>query len=180
MKPMSDASSSPMEAPPQVAREISVVVADRSRARLFHILENSDELLELDDLVNSDARMAENELVSDRQGRGLYGGLFGRRGRRTTFGKSGSKRPISAENFASTIYDLINGHMKSRNNSVTQIVVIASPEFMGALLPYLRKLASRVPVREIMKNITRQDIATIRGYLPERLWPRRVSGITLE
>ena len=168
------------EVPNQPNQEIAVVVADRSRARMFHIIENSNDLMELRDLINPDARANENDLVSDRQGRGIYGGLYGRRGRRATFGKSGSKRYWSAEHFASTIYDSLMDYMNTGNISVTQIYVIASPGFMGSLRPLLRKLAVRTPVREIMKNITREDTSTIREYLPARLWPRRVSGITLE
>lgn len=172
---------SPLTDPPiHRIEEIAVLVADRSRARLFHIIEDSNELQEIRDLINSDARMAENQLVSDRQGRAAYGGLYGRRGRRTTFGKSGTKRYLTTEHFASAICDSISEYLSTGKISIRQFYVIASPELMGALRPYLQKLAGNATLVEIPKNITRQDTSTIRSYLPERLWPRRVAGITLE
>lgn len=163
--------------PGEPTAEILVLVADRSRARLFHIVENENALVEIMDFVNSEARAPENELVRDRQGRGLYGGVRGRQGRRATFGKSGSKRYLSAEHFAAQICEAAANH--ARNAVVQQLYVIASPDFMGMIRPHLQILSSQTPVGEIPKNITRQDNATIRSYLPKTLWPRRVEGVSL-
>lgn len=163
--------------PGEPATEILVLVADRSRARLFRVSENENALVEIMDLVNSEARATENELVRDRQGRGLYGGVRGRQARRATFGKSGSKRYLSAEHFAARICEAAANH--ARNAVVQQLYVIASPDLMGMIRPHLQILSSQIPVGEIPKNITRQDIATIRSYLPKTLWPRRVEGVAL-
>lgn len=157
--------------------EILVLVADRSRARLFRIPENEDALVEIMDFVNSEARSPENELVRDRQGRGLYGGVRGRQGRRATFGKSGAKRYLNAEHFATQICEAAAEH--ARSAAVQHIYVITSPEFMGMIRPHLQTLGSQIQIGEIIKNITRQDNATIRGYLPKALWPRRVAGVAL-
>lgn len=161
----------------ETSAAILVIVADRSRARLFHIVKNEDTLVEIMDLVNSEARSSESDLVRDRQGRGLYGGVPGTHGRRATFGKAGSKRYQSVEHFAAQICQATTAH--ARNATVQQIYVIASPELMGMIRPHLRSLSGQIPVTEIIKNMTQQDKAIIRSYLPKALWPRRISGVAL-
>ncbi|HET7650572.1 MAG TPA: host attachment protein [Gammaproteobacteria bacterium] len=156
---------------------ILVLVADRSRARLFRILENQDTLEEIMDLVNVDARSAERELVSDRQGRGMYHGVRGRYGRRTKFGKSGPKRHWSVDRFAADISQTLTNY--TSDLPIRRIFVIANPELIGILRLHLNDLRIRVPIDEISKNITRQDIRSIRAYLPDELWPRRVAGVEL-
>jgi protein required for attachment to host cells len=156
---------------------ILVLVADRSRARLFRILENQDALDEIMDLVNVDARASECELVSDRQGRGMYHGVRGRYGRRTKFGKSGSKRYWSVDRFAADLSQTLTNYTSGL--AIQRIFVIANPELMGILRLHLNNLRTHIPIDEIQKNITRQDIRSIRTYLPAELWPRRVAGVEL-
>lgn len=156
---------------------ILVLVADRSRARLFRILENQETLDEILDLVNVDARSAESELVSDRQGRGMYRSVRGRYGRRTKFGKSGSKRHWSVDRFAADISQTLTNYTSGL--LIQRIFVIANPELIGILRLHLNNLRTHVPIDEISKNITRQDTRSIRAYLPDELWPRRVAGVEL-
>lgn len=157
---------------------ILVLVADKGRARLFRIPEGEDDLLELKDFVNADARMPESMQVRDRQGRGTYGGLQGGHGRRATFGKSGSRRYLSSDHFASEICAEMTGYLK--DTPVKHIYLIAGPRLMGTIRPHLHDIGGQFRITEIIKDITRLDVRTIRSYLPKTLWKRRIGGVMLD
>lgn len=153
-------------------REILVVVANRSRARLFCVGETEEKLFEMDDLVNFDVRLPESELVTDRQGRTVNGS----NGRHTALGRSGARRYLSARRFAVQVCGAITTHCT--NESVHHpVYLIADPEFLGILRPQLHRILPNIPVHETIKNITRLDAMTIRGYLPNHLWPQRSASV---
>jgi protein required for attachment to host cells len=157
--------------------QLLVIAADRSRARLFHISENENNLVEIIDLINSSARTPDNELERDRQGRGMRGTTHGRHGRRVTFGKSSSKRYLSIDHFATEICATAAVHAK--NTKIKQCYVIASPEFMGVLRPNLQQMQTGISITEILKNVTQRSAPIIRSYLPKELWPRYVDGVKI-
>lgn len=151
-------------------KEILVVAADRGHARFFSIAHNQDELRELSDLVNPDARRPAHSLASDRQGRTLNR----KRGSRAALGRE-NLQDESARRLARVIVAMING--KPRRESIDRLFIIADPEILGMLRLELRTHKPTVPVRFIAKNVTRTGSKRIRSYLPKRLWPRRVMGV---
>ncbi|HVC38270.1 MAG TPA: host attachment protein [Gammaproteobacteria bacterium] len=154
------------------SREILVVAADRGYARVFSIAHNQDQLQELNDLVNADARRPAHMLASDRQGRALNR----ERGSRAAMGRE-YLQSDSARRFAHDVGTMIAGRL--RRQRAKRLFLIADPEFLGMLRRKLRARQLAVPVRSIAKNVTRTSREHIRGYLPKRLWPRRVLGVDL-
>jgi protein required for attachment to host cells len=153
-----------------VDREILVVAADRGRARVFSIAHDQEQLQELNDLVNTDARRPAHLLASDRQGRSLNR----ERGSRAALGRD-NLQDESTRRFAHDVCAMIAA--KRRRQSVDRLFIIADPEFLGMLRLELRNRQMPVPVRFIAKNVTRTSSERIRSYLPKRLWPRRVLGV---
>lgn len=153
-------------------KKILVLAADRGHARLFSIAHNQEELQELSDLVNADARRPANSLVSDRQGRGLNR----ERGSRAALGRENLQND-SAHQFAHRVATLIAS--KLARSSIERLFIIADPEFLGMLRIELRAHKLAVPVRCITKNVTRTSSQRIRSYLPKRLWPRRIMGVQI-
>ncbi|MDE2236054.1 MAG: host attachment protein [Gammaproteobacteria bacterium] len=153
-----------------MAGDMLVVAADRGRARLFSIAPGQERLQEIQDFLNADARLRARNLASDRQGRGLNR----TRASRAALGNA-SLQDESASRFAHEVSGVIAGKLLRKTN--TRLFVIADPQFLGLLRGELRARKLRAPVRYIAKNLTRSSSARIRGYLPKRLWPRRVLGI---
>ncbi|HVC29278.1 MAG TPA: host attachment protein [Gammaproteobacteria bacterium] len=153
-----------------VTQKIMLVAADRGHARFFSIAHNQEELQELNDLVNADARRPANSLASDRQGRSLNR----ERGSRAALGRDNLQND-SARRFAHRVATLIVGKLLGR--SIIRLFIIADPEFLGMLRSELRTHKLTVPLRFIAKNVTRTSNERIRSYLPKRLWPRRIMDV---
>jgi protein required for attachment to host cells len=150
--------------------EILVVTADRGHARLFSITHGQEQLFEINDLVNADARRPAHTLASDRQGRTLNR----ERGSRAALGRR-SLEDESARRFAHDVGAMIAKRVHTQR--ANSLFLIAEPDFLGMLRIELRARQLAIPVHSIAKNVTRASMDRIRGYLPKRLWPRRVLGV---
>ncbi len=154
------------------AEEILVIAADRGHARLFSIARNQEQLQELSDLVNANARMPAHSLVTDRQGRTLSR----QHGSRAALGRE-NLQAESARRFAHDVGAMLANRLHAQRAG--RLFIIADPEFLGMLRIELRARQLAVPMRSIAKNVTCTSTARIRSYLPKRLWPRRILGVKL-
>ena len=154
------------------AEVILVIAADRGHARLFSIARNQEQLQELSDLVNANARMPAHSLVTDRQGRTLNR----QRGSRAALGHE-NLQDESARRFAHDVGAMLANRLHVQR--AIRLFIIADPEFLGMLRIELRARQLAVPVRSIAKNVTRTSTECIRSYLPKRLWPRHILGIQI-
>lgn len=145
---------------------ILIMAGDRGRARIFSLDRDTDEMQELSDLINPALRLHERLLSGDRQGRGMS--RF--HSSRVALGKSGSHRRLSSMRFARQVAEAINGFCGQRQYS--QMYLLAEPEFVGLLRPRLAALRLAPDLHVIPKNVTRSNVATIRGHLPEHPWKR--------
>jgi len=161
---------SPVE-PIRATGDILVIAADRGRARLFSIAHAEEQLLELNDLVNANARMPAHSQVADRQGRMLNR----ERGSRVALGTE-NLQDESARRFAHEVGAMIAGRLHTQR-AAGRLFVVADPEFLGMLRMELRARRLAVPVHGIAKNVTRVSPQRIRGYLPKRLWRQRILGV---
>jgi protein required for attachment to host cells len=126
-----------------------VVVADQSRARIFAMDSPSAPLREIEDLLHPAGRQRAQELKSDRPPR-----LFR--------GKGEASHPVDTKvdvkeqeaiNFARRIADRIE---RARTQAeLTQLVVIAPPDFLGVLRAALSPSAMKHLVQTIDKNLVR-------------------------
>lgn len=137
-----------------------VLVADSARARIFSLPNLNDDLVELADLTNSQARLTEQALTSDRPGQ-----TFASRGhspRRMQNTKS------EVENAVGYFARELAGELKSglAKQRYERFVLIAPPGFLGELRNQLDSQVNKRLVGSVALNLTKQDIATIRTHLP--------------
>jgi protein required for attachment to host cells len=135
-----------------------VIVADRSRARIFSIATPRGPLTELEDLVHPEARAHERDLTSDRPGRSAD---------HNALGSTHSARDQQALEFAREIAQRLE---KGRVHAeYAQLVVVAAPDLLGMLRKTMNANVAKLVTREIDKNLTQQKPADIRKLLPEYL-----------
>lgn len=137
-----------------------VLVADSARARLFSWERGIPQLQEICDLVNSEARLPQRALASDRQGRGLNR----QRGARTALGSTSLQRN-SAQKFALRVCRRLA--IESNARRAAGLFIFAEAEFLGLLRAALRGRRPGLQVRGIAKNLTRATPQRIREYLPK-------------
>jgi protein required for attachment to host cells len=140
-----------------------VLVAGRVNARFFKAVGLEGALEEVETISHPEGRLHEHELKADRPGR--------------TFERVGDVRhakepPVSAKDhealmFAGKIADRLE--MFCREMPVTNVVLIAGPEFLGMLRDKLGSQAGPLVRLEVDKNIATLSPEEIRTYLPERL-----------
>jgi protein required for attachment to host cells len=136
-------------------RKTWIVVADRSRARIFSVETPKGPLIELADLVHPEARAHERDLTSDRPGRSRD---------QHVLSPPHSARDQQAQGFAREIADeLEDGRHNAR---FEQLLVVAAPDILGMLRKTMSTSVAKTVTLEIDKNMTQHDPADIRKLLP--------------
>ncbi|MDZ7789900.1 MAG: host attachment protein [Xanthomonadales bacterium] len=139
-----------------------VVVADSSRVRLFQKGEGQS-LEEFDVMLNPDARLREQDLVSDEPGRGLNRARSGR----FSMADAENHREHAEKTMA---MELARRLRQARlDGSVSRLHVLAAPRFLGQLRNCLDDETHDLMRSETAKNVSRLDAAAIREQLPEYL-----------
>lgn len=138
-------------------RKTWVVVADRSRARIFTVATPKGPLTELEDLVHPEARAHEGDLTSDRLGRSSH----------NVMGKEHSARDQQAHEFAREIAErLERGRVSAQFEA---LLIVAAPDLLGMLRKAINPNVAKTIVQEIDKNVAQQSPADIRKLLPQFL-----------
>ena len=139
-----------------------VMVADKSKARIFTIADPRGALLDEVVLEHPQAREREQTLTSDRPGRSYDSKGQGRHAMGT------SVEPDQQETirFAKQIAD----HVQAAHNEgrCDRLLLVAGPPLLGLLREPLNTLTG-LRVSEIEKNLGQYDAREIRRHLPERL-----------
>jgi len=139
-----------------------IVVADRSRARLFRA-EAPRSIVETEDHANPDGRARERDLVSDRPSRMPEMPAHARGAL-----DSPSPEEHAAMQFARMLCDRLE--LGRTAGDYDRLVVIAPPEFLGMLRQAAGVHLRRSTVLEIGKNLTERSSEDIRAYLPPGIW----------
>jgi len=139
-----------------------VVVADKSKARIFTVADPRGALLDEGILVHPQARDREQELSSDRPGRS-----FGSKGQgRHAMGSSVKPDQQETIRFSKQIADhVLAAHNEGRCD---RLLLVAGASLLGLLREHL-KTPSGLKITEIEKNLGQYDAREIRKHLPERL-----------
>ena len=139
-----------------------VMVADKSKARIFTIADPRGALLDEVVLEHPQAREREQTLTSDRPGRSYDSKGQGRHAMGT------SVEPDQQETirFARQIAE----HVQAAHNEgrCDRLLLVAGPPLLGLLREPLNTLTG-LRVSEIEKNLGQYDAREIRKHLPERL-----------
>jgi protein required for attachment to host cells len=139
-----------------------VMVADKSKARIFTVEDPRGALMDEVVLEHPQAREREQTLTSDRPGRSFDSKGQGRHAMGT------SVEPDQQETirFAKQIAD----HVQAAHNEgrCDRLLLVAGPPLLGLLREPLNTLTG-LRVSEIEKNLGQYDAREIRKHLPERL-----------
>lgn len=145
-------------------KTVWIVVANRGVARLFQARQPTGPLEEMEAFIHPEARLHDQDLVTDRPGRG-----YDRMG-----GGSHPESPDTslaeqeANNFALELSRfLLKGRAEGRFDS---LVLIAAPGFLGSLRERLDSPTRHRLMLQMAKNLVHLDAAAVRRYLPERLY----------
>lgn len=136
-----------------------LVVADRSRGRIFSLPSARGALSELEDLVHPESRAHERDLRTDRPGRrfGGYGAL----------GKSNTAHDQEALEFARELATRLDAGRTG--GEFERLILVAPPDFLGLLRKALNAQTAKLVDREITKNFAQLKADEIRQHLPDFL-----------
>ncbi len=132
-----------------------VIVANSARARIFSAHSVRGELEEIEGFAHPEAHLTNQELVSDSSGRSVDG--HGNLGPQTT------AREKEAGDFAK----LLARHLKELHNQqhFEQLVLVASPHFLGLLRNELTSPLDGIVSQTIDKDLTEASVEQITDYL---------------
>ena len=128
-----------------------IVVADESRAVLYHRERRRGPLLETRSFENEAARLKTDDLIADRGGRAFDSHGQGRH--TMTAEKSDPKQHI-AEGFARQIAEHIGAEL--HKGHLRGYALIAAPKFLGTLRSQLSTRVPEEPYAAVDKNVVGQ------------------------
>ena len=145
-------------------KSVWVVVANRAVARLFRTSQPTGPLEEMDSFIHPEGRMLDQELVSDRPGRG--------------FERFGPGRHAEDPDTTATAHEMGSFaielsrflHKACTEGRFDAFVLIAAPAFLGAMREHLNASTRLRAMLEVDKNLVHLDAVALRAQLPERLY----------
>jgi protein required for attachment to host cells len=144
-----------------------IVVADAARARILRCEGRACHgLADVEALSHSESRAQNQDLVSDRPGRGwASAGGEGRHAMEEPTEPAHHER----ERFARIVAE----RLKSAHHEgvYKHLVIVASPSFLGALRDVLDRSVSQAVRAEVAKNIVKiEDLSVLRSHLPDFIY----------
>jgi protein required for attachment to host cells len=141
-----------------------IVIADDSRARIFQIKNNLDELIEVEDFLNTAGRAENREIDRDARGR-FYG--------RGTRKQGHTAEPVvNAVEHRSELFSREITHRLEQgcyHHQFDNLIIVAAPHFLGSLRKHLPKQIGRLVTHELPHDISALSLPQIRKYLKSHL-----------
>lgn len=142
---------------------IWVLISESSRAAIYSMATRTAGLEEVECFSNSAARLHERELTSDLPGKGFHG----KDGGQHALTSRSSKKDSEALNFAKTLCDALeDGRVQGRYK---ELVLCASPHFLGVIRHNLTEATRRCIVAELDKNLVKATREEIRRQVHDML-----------
>lgn len=167
-----------------------IVSANAGRARIFSDNDPAEPLEEIDDLVSTAARLRTTEINTDEVGRTAAGssshGIGGSEAAgfahnakagapNKTYQPAQTPQEHEAEQFAKDISKyLMDAHQEGR---FQQLVISASPQFLGALRMYLDPHIKPLIKLEVNKDYTHSNAQQLREQIREQMQAQRASRL---
>ena len=142
--------------------KIWVVVADEAKARIFSAEKPVDPLLEVKVMSSSEANLLEQDLVSDKPGRGNSSGQS-----KHAFEEKSTHKEQYAISFAKEISEYLTENLRTK--AFGKLLLIAAPRFLGLLRKELTKGVTEVVSLQLDKDLTKMKPVEIREHLPKYL-----------
>jgi protein required for attachment to host cells len=134
-----------------------IIAADSSRARILQVTDRGDELAEIEDLLNPEARVDDRELPTDAHAR-FHGSSGPASDREET-----SAAEHATELFAKRVGDYLD---KARTaHRYDRLHLIAPPRFLGQLRKQLGKEVQKLVADELPKDLSGLNARDIERYL---------------
>lgn len=139
-----------------------ILVADRSRARVFTVEQPRGPLVELSSHDNPESRQHERDLVTDRPGREADRSGTGRSALEAASAKEGA-----AARFARELADVLEKGRAAEQ--FKRLYLVAAPHFLGTLREVIDDVTQRRVEEAIAKDVVHETPERIRKHLPERI-----------
>jgi protein required for attachment to host cells len=139
-----------------------ILVADSTRARIFTADTPASPLEEIEDFSHVEGRLHDREMTSDLPGKIKSAGAGGH-----TFEQPTDPKKHEAEAFAHRVTQYLEDAHNA--NRFEQLLIVASPAFLGLLRNHLPEQIKKLVCFELDKDITMQSAADIRQHLPQFL-----------
>ncbi len=136
-----------------------VVACNSSRARIFE-LEKGLTLLEVETLVDPEARLHERDMVTDKSGRSFPSAGSGS----DAMGASQSAKEHDREIFAKLVAAHLNA--AGEDSGYDRLYLASSPQFLGVLRKMLGKRTLEMLRKEVNKDLTELQPAEIGSHFP--------------
>jgi len=132
-----------------------IVVADAGHARLFRIRQSWKDLVEQEALIHSASRLRDRQLASDAAGRA--------RDPQSTL----DPRTTAKEHEEHTFAKELGRHLKHCHsaNPFDELILVASPRFLGMLRAELPAPLDRLESRTIQKDLIHMDGEELAEYI---------------
>lgn len=139
-----------------------IVVADRSKARIFTVDDPHGALQEVETLDHPEGREHARDINADRPGRAYDSSGQGRH----AMGTSVEPMEQDAIRFSKEVSE----HLRAacQDGRCNRLLLVAGPDFLGLLRKQLNTPPD-VRIKEIDKNLCKFDAREIRSHLPDRL-----------
>jgi len=140
-----------------------IVVADSARARIFTADSSSSPLNEIETMAHPEGRMHDREITSDLPGKGVGGDGSGGH----AYQEETDPKKHELVEFTRRVADYLDD---ARNaNKLSNLLLVASPAFLGELRSHLSSETNEKIVFELDKNLTKHSVEDIRKHLPKFL-----------
>jgi protein required for attachment to host cells len=165
-----------------------IISANAGRARIFSEADPAEPLMEVEDMINDAVRMRESETERDKSGvtaagssghniGGTQGVGFAHNGKvgapNKQYEPPHTPAELESEKFAKDIsHYLLDAHREGR---FQQLVISASPQFLGALRSFLDPHIKPLIKLEVNKDYTHSNPQQLREQIREQLQAQRAS-----
>jgi protein required for attachment to host cells len=148
-----------------------IVAADSSRAKVLQVADREHKLLEVEDLLNPQARLQDRDLQTDAEPRFNGHGGVGKAGSSRTGGPASDREAQGAvEHSVTTFAKEIGRYLERARNQhrYDELVLIAPPKFLGAVRRELGKEVEKLVVEELPKDLSWFNAREIERYFETR------------
>ena len=147
-----------------------IIAADSSRARVLQVADPEQRLLEVEDLVNPQARLQDRELQTDAEPRMSGHGGLGKPGVASTSGPGSDREAQGAVEHGVTVFAKQIGRYLEQarvQHRYDELVLIAPPKFLGALRRELDKEVEKLVADELPKDLAGFNTRELERYLAD-------------
>ena len=140
-----------------------IVVADEAKARVLSLSKLTEPLIEFKTSNSLEAKMLDQELVSDKSGISHDSSGQGRH----SVGEKHEHKEQYEIRFAKKISDYLEENRQA--SAYSKLIIIAAPHFLGVLRKTLTQGVLNLVTLEVDKDLTMMDNQVIKEYLPPYL-----------